>query len=278
MESKKTAWGRDKRTHFDEIISNYDRVRPEYPPELFADVMKYAGGGKKALEIGAGTGKATRPFLDAGFDVTAVDAGAGMAEFIREKFKDYKNFNVIHAAFEDAVLDENNYGLIYAASAIHWVDASIGCPKIFKLLKNGGIAAFFRHSTVPVESAALFNELNEVYKKYYGSYYSHSDRPSIHNIGKPDGYFWTPHEIKRGYGFEDMKEFGFEDISMKLYKQIRKFTADEYLDFEDTMADHRSLPEENRTALYAGIKNAILKDGGSYTMEFVFQLYMGRKP
>ena len=89
-----TGWEIEKRTHFDEIVANYDRMRPEYPGELFRDVIKFSGPGKskKALEIGAGTGKATAPFLSAGYNVTAVEIGANMAGFLRERYKAYKNF------------------------------------------------------------------------------------------------------------------------------------------------------------------------------------------
>lgn len=67
--------------HFNAIVVNYDMIRPEYPTELFEDVFKYSGSekGEKAFEIGAGTGKATTPFLDAGYHVTAVEIGANMA-------------------------------------------------------------------------------------------------------------------------------------------------------------------------------------------------------
>jgi 16S rRNA A1518/A1519 N6-dimethyltransferase RsmA/KsgA/DIM1 with predicted DNA glycosylase/AP lyase activity len=53
---------------------NYDKFRWDYPAELFADAIRYAGqgNGKRVIEIGAGTGKATTPFLDAGYAITAV--------------------------------------------------------------------------------------------------------------------------------------------------------------------------------------------------------------
>ena len=43
------------------------------------------------------------------------------------------------------------------------------------------------------------------------------------------------------------------------------------------MSDHRELPEENRAALYAGIKEAINNHGGQYSQDTIFTLYMGRK-
>ena len=38
-----TGWERDNRTHFDEIVVNYDKIRWDYPDELFADVIQYSG-------------------------------------------------------------------------------------------------------------------------------------------------------------------------------------------------------------------------------------------
>jgi protein-L-isoaspartate O-methyltransferase len=60
----RTGWERNKRTIFNEIVINYDKIRWGYPDKLFADIIRYSRPdiGKKALEIGAGTGNATAPF------------------------------------------------------------------------------------------------------------------------------------------------------------------------------------------------------------------------
>ena len=48
---------------FGAVAEAYERFRPGYPVELLELVMAYAGGPiRTALEIGAGTGKATRLF------------------------------------------------------------------------------------------------------------------------------------------------------------------------------------------------------------------------
>lgn len=48
-----TGWERDKRNHFDDIVVNYDKIRPEYPNKLFEAVIEYCrhGENKKAVEI-----------------------------------------------------------------------------------------------------------------------------------------------------------------------------------------------------------------------------------
>jgi len=67
----------DKRYIFNEDPNNYDRYRPTYCKELFDDIIKYSelNEQKKAIEVGIGTGQATKPFLMTGCDVTAIELG-----------------------------------------------------------------------------------------------------------------------------------------------------------------------------------------------------------
>jgi hypothetical protein len=89
--------------------------------------------------------------------------------------------------------------------------------------------------------------------------------------------FLKPAEIHRGFRFNSLGQFGFTDITMKLYSGLRAYGADEYISLMDTMSDHRAMPEKDRAVLYTGIKEAILYHGGQLEMKFIFQLYMGRK-
>ena len=197
-----------------------------------------------------------------------------MSEFLLEKFKDYGNFSVITSTFEDVSLDDTDYDLIYAASSFHWVDAEIGCPKVFGLLKKGGVFALFRNNPVPAIGEELYEDLQTVYEKYYYSYYVTKERPSK----KSRDDFMKPSEIRRRFGFDCLERYGFCDVTMKLYDSTRTYSADEYLELLDTFSDHKSLPVDHRKALYEGVKEVILKHGGYHKVDYVFQLYMGRKP
>lgn len=161
------------------MVERYDKVRWGYPYELYADILRYCGTGKgsKALEIGAGTGKATAPFLDAGYDVTAVELGKNLAAFLSEKFNANKNFRVIPSSFEEVSLDDDQFDLIYAATSFHWVDAEVGCPKVFRLLKNGGVFALFRCNAVPAEGNAVYEDIQKVYEATYYRYYASKEKP-----------------------------------------------------------------------------------------------------
>src|SRR3954454_8565176 len=81
----------------------YERFRPGYPVALFDLVMTYAGRPvRTALEIGAGTGKATRLFAGRGVTVTATEPDAAMLAELRKHVP--ATVSTVHAAFEDLPL------------------------------------------------------------------------------------------------------------------------------------------------------------------------------
>lgn len=273
MADIKTGWERERRTHFDEIAANYDRARWDYPPALFADILAYKGegGGNNALEIGAGTGKATAPMLGLGYNVTAVELGANMAEFMREKFRGQSGFNVMVSSFEEADLPDDRWDMIYAASSFHWVDAEVGCPKAFRLLKSGGVFALFRNNVM--KGYDFHVDVETLYEKYYLSVYPGSAKTEQRSRES----LTQPAAIKRGYGFDSMGQYGFTDLTMKFYEGTQSYSADEYIALLETFADHRGLPERNKAALYAGIREVITENGGYFEQDYLYQLYMGRK-
>ena len=113
----------------------------------------------------------------------------------------------------------------------------------------------------------LYEEIQDVYKKYFHPYV----RPKL---WKQED-FGTPVQLMNGFRIDGLHDF--TDISMKLYPITRTYSTDEYRQLIDTMSDHRSLPEHDRLALYDGISAAINRHGGQFTIDYTFQLYMGRK-
>ena len=75
----------EQRLVFGEVAEQYDRARPSYPDELFDAIIEHGGlhAGDAALEIGAGTGKATRGFVARGLAVHALEPSPGMARVLR---------------------------------------------------------------------------------------------------------------------------------------------------------------------------------------------------
>jgi cyclopropane fatty-acyl-phospholipid synthase-like methyltransferase len=111
---------------FDEAAELYERARPTYPSELFRDLIELADlrGNGRILEIGAGTGKATRRLAERGFGITALELGAGLADVARGKLADFTNVRVVTADFEAWEPVEAGFDSIVSFSAFHWIDPS----------------------------------------------------------------------------------------------------------------------------------------------------------
>ncbi len=67
---------REQRLVFGEDAELYDKARAGYPESLVDDVLAFVGGKApqvRALEVGAGTGKATMSFARRGVDIVALE-------------------------------------------------------------------------------------------------------------------------------------------------------------------------------------------------------------
>src|SRR5580693_9188175 len=111
------------RTTFDSVPELYQKARPNYPDELFDDLIQSTElpSGARLLEIGPGTGQATISLAKRGYDITAIELNEGMAKVARRELSDYKNVQVITGSFEETEFPAGSFDLIYAASAFHWV-------------------------------------------------------------------------------------------------------------------------------------------------------------
>lgn len=70
---------------FGPVAGDYEKYRSGYPPGIGADIIEAAGLGPGAdlLEIGSGTGRATRLFTGRGFHITCIEPVAEMAAVAR---------------------------------------------------------------------------------------------------------------------------------------------------------------------------------------------------
>ncbi|MFC7763333.1 methyltransferase domain-containing protein [Catellatospora bangladeshensis] len=89
---------------FGEIAEEFDRIRPGYPEGLVDDVLAYTGIGVQALEVGAGTGKATTAFAARGLQITAVEPDPKMAALLTERLAGQPSVRVVVSLWEDYTL------------------------------------------------------------------------------------------------------------------------------------------------------------------------------
>ncbi len=117
--------------------------------------------GLKILDIAAGTGSSTRPLVDAGADVIALDFSAGMIETGRKRHKDIKfvQGDALNLPFEENVFDVTtiSFGLRNTSN----IDSAL--KDSLRVTKSGGkiVIAEFSH---PSNSIFRFIYLNYLMK------------------------------------------------------------------------------------------------------------------
>lgn len=131
-------------SHFDGVADKYAESRPPYPTELWRDVL--ATGlvcpGRRALDLGAGTGQATGELLSQGMDVVAVEPGAHLAAILKER---YPGVVVHRCRAEDFRPEPASIDLAVAATSIHWLDLDVVLPIVHRSLAEGGRFAVLRN-------------------------------------------------------------------------------------------------------------------------------------
>ena len=134
-------------TVFDEVAEDYDRVRPRYPDALVDRACGIAGlgPGDPVLEIGCGTGQLTRSLLARALRVTAVEPGGNLLRLAGQNLDSAGAVEFVNARFEDAVLPRGHFRAVFSASALHWVDPTVGWRKIASVLADGGTLALLTY-------------------------------------------------------------------------------------------------------------------------------------
>lgn len=244
---------------FDTIPEAFDRWRPRYCPEAFADIIASAhlSPEASALEIGPGTGQATEPILKTGCRYLGVELGAHLAALMREKFRDYGNFHLVNGDFVTHDFSSERFDLILSAATIQWIDEDIAFLRSFHLLKSGGVLAMMRTLTdYRSANEALYGEIQAVYDRFF----------------HPE----TPYDRK--FNYASASNYGFVRCERREYPACRTLTADEYVQYIHTHCDHLTLKSPDRERFFQGIRGAILNAGGQITLSDRIVLDLAFKP
>jgi SAM-dependent methyltransferase len=129
--------------HFDQRAGVYERYRPPYPEALWKrlDDLGLLRPGRRALELGAGSGQATARLAAAGLSVTAVEPGPHLAGRLRTGLPEV---TVLVTTAEEARLPEAGFDLAVAATSVHWFNLEVVLPKLHRALAAGGSFVVWR--------------------------------------------------------------------------------------------------------------------------------------
>ncbi|MFF7634091.1 class I SAM-dependent methyltransferase [Kitasatospora sp. NPDC008050] len=169
---------------FGAVAAEYDRARPSYPDELFQAIEELTGRvikGAAVLDVGAGTGIATRLLHARGARVTAVEPSPGMAAQLHRVSPE---ITLIKGDGNDLPCHDATADLITYAQAFHWTDPERSLPEVLRVLRPGGAVALWwniKDRSVPylaAQEARLVAALPSYH--YYGAMNAIGDQLARH--------------------------------------------------------------------------------------------------
>jgi SAM-dependent methyltransferase len=227
---------------FGAVAESYERFRLGYPVDLFDLVTTYAGRPlRNALEIGAGTGKATRLFAERGVAVTATEPDAGMLAELRKHVG--ANVTAELAAFED-VRTAEVFDLVFVAAALHWTEPDGRWPRIAGWLRPGGVVASFGGPMLVADPA-----VDEAVRVARAPFLDSDEIPS------PDGT--PPEEAMQWPGTELERSELFEDVQQHVIERRPVLSAADFVGHLSTVSAYLELPPETRELVFRRIEEVL---------------------
>lgn len=234
----------------------YDRARPAYPAAIFDDIVSLGRvpGTGRVLEIGCGTGQATRPLAERGHEVVCVELGAELAAFAQRKLAAFPNVRIVNERFE-AWEPDGEYDAVVSFTAFHWIDPEVRFAKTARILRSGGALAVVETHTV-LNDDPFWIESQEDYDAV---------------VPSPDN-----RPPKRAEEIEDLSaeieaSGVFRGVAVRRHLWDTRYTADQYVALTSTYSPNLDLDEQTQARLLDRIYRRVSTQG-SVKMTYLFTL------
>jgi SAM-dependent methyltransferase len=262
---------RHLRRVFNEVPQLYDRVRPGYPDELFADLVTITGlaQGSSVLEVGCGTGQATRSLAALGCSVTAIEPGAQMAALARQRLATFHDVNVETSTFEEWDDRGRRFDVLVAASAWHWVDPSTGWRRAHAVLRPGGWMAL----------------LGNVVVRRPGEPEVYAHTADLHEQFAPGNPGWGHPPLEddvrttnEGWGLVEDPGGLFGGTIVRWYPTVQWFSGEGFADLLRSTSLYRELDRDVREPLLDAIAERIrTRMGDRVSRRYLSVLHVGQR-
>jgi SAM-dependent methyltransferase len=256
---------------FNEVPDLYDRVRPRYPDEMFADLVTVTRMDQRSsvLEVGCGTGQATRSLAALGCSVTAIEPGGDMATLARQRLGTFSNVNVETSRFEDWDDCGRRFDVLIAASSWHWVDPSIGWRRAHDVLRPGGWMALLGNVVVrrPGEPE-VYAETADLHERFSPGNPGWGHPPLEDDVRTTD----------EDWGLGDDPGGLFGPTIVRWYPTVQWFNGEGFADLLRSTSLYRKLDREVREPLLDAIAARIRRRmGDRVSRRYLSVLRVGRR-
>jgi SAM-dependent methyltransferase len=245
---------------FGEDVAGYAAGRLDYPEALFEVLGQRAGlaAGTRVLEIGPGTGQASRRLLDASIGrLVAVEPDPALAEHLRGWNE--PRLEVRCAGFGPEIAGDASFDLVVAATSFHWLESDPALVQVMRLLKPGGSFAMWWNVFHEPGEDPLFDALFEGLPR----------PPSLLN-----GWHYS---LDAGARCRDLAGAGFVDVEHVLLSRRIEMTPASLRALYSTFSAIRQLAPAVRAERLDRIEQAASRRlGERFVRTFRTPLYLGR--
>jgi SAM-dependent methyltransferase len=252
------------RATFDADAQAYDRVRPVAPEHVFDDVVELAGLRPRSavLEVGPGTGQATRPLAARGLRVLALELGPRLAAQARRNLADVADVEVVTGSYEAWDPGPARFDAVFACNSFHWIEPGVRFRKSAALLRPGGhLIVLATPWVIPTGADRFWWDVQDDY--------------AAAGAGRVDPA--TAHPDRVGDLGAAVRASGlFEEPAIRRYPFDVTFSADDYAVHLSTQSGMTQLPPAAQADLIERIRRRILGHGGSVTTHLLAVLTVAR--
>jgi len=144
----------------------YDEIRPTYPAALFDDLFDLLPIRPNILEVGPGTGQATRDLLRREAVVHAIEIGPAMAAKLSANLPS-DDLRVTIGDFERVRVADRSMDAVFSATAYHWVTPAAQLDRPATILKPRGVMAIVDLNQVDSpDDDGFFASVQPIYDRY----------------------------------------------------------------------------------------------------------------
>lgn len=245
----------------------YDRARPGHAERVYEVLVERCGlgPGSAVLEVGPGTGQATRRLLELGADpLVALEPDPALAEHLVRSLGDRVDVRV--TTLEEADLPPGAFDLAAAASSFHWVEEPVGLTRLYEALRPGGwIALWWTLFGDPDVPDAFIEATSPLLEGLVPS-------PSAGAAG-------TPFALEEDARSRALQAAGFGGCAHELIRWSASWDVDGIRALYGTFSPIARLQQARRTEILDGVARIAERGfGGRVERALVTSLYAARKP
>jgi len=260
----------DHRRLFGGDPGGYDRARPDYPSRVYEILTERCGlrPGTATLEIGPGSGLATRRLLALGADpLVAVEPDERLAVYLSEQLRaEDRSIDLRGEAFEEAALDASSFDLVVSATAFHWLNQPVALANVGRILRPGGWLANWWNVFGDSFGVDAFHEATKHVMEPLG-------RPAANAEGL------LPFPLDAEARLADLRAAGvFDEIDHEIMPWPARFTPGQVRALYSTFPNISGLPEARRAEILDALAAIAEREfGGLVERTFYTSIYIARR-